>query len=184
MKRKKNDLSNSVTASVAVILLAVVIGIVYFFPDQIRFTLSTIRDASTQFASLTLSHNFRTVAQIKKNYELASLDPATKKVRILVVPGHDPNSGGAEFKGVKERDLAVEVGQNLKQFFQNDTRYEVMVARDTSAWSPVFATYFKNNWEEIKEWRKTSRKPVCPELILALLYMCQLNNMGIARQQK
>ncbi len=140
-----------------VTLLFLTVSLIYIFPNQLKFTLSTIKDVGSQLASVILSHNFKTVAQIKKNYELALLDP-TKKVRILLVPGHNPGYGGAEFKNVKERNLTVELAEELKQFFQNDERYDVLITRNNIAWLPEFETYFKDHRNEIKEWKKASRE--------------------------
>ncbi|MDP3003965.1 MAG: N-acetylmuramoyl-L-alanine amidase [Candidatus Azambacteria bacterium] len=81
-----------------------------------------------------------------------------RKIRILVVPGHEPNYGGAEFGSIKERDLVVELGQDLEQFLKADNNYQVFITRDTQAWSPIFADYFKNNWDDIAAWKKAARK--------------------------
>jgi len=96
----KKKLSISFIAGAVVILLLFIISLFYIFPNQTRFTLLTIKDIGNQLASVILSHNFKTVSQIKKDYESASLDPA-KKVRILLVPGHNPDYGGAEFKDLR-----------------------------------------------------------------------------------
>ncbi len=151
MKRKKKDLSNSIIAGIAVIFMILVISIIYIFPNQIRSTLSAIRDVGIQLASVVLSHNFRSVAEIKSHY-----DNPQNKVRILIVPGHEPNYSGAQFGVVKERDMAVELGQDLQKILENDSHYQVFITRDTQDWSPVFASYFKDDWNEIAEWTKAS----------------------------
>ncbi len=89
---------------------------------------------------------------------LASAQPReiSKKIRILIVPGHEPNSGGTEFRGIRERDLAVEIGQNLKKLLEADGHYEVFITRDTVSWTPAFGNYFKNHWDDIVAWKKKS----------------------------
>lgn len=84
--------------------------------------------------------------------------PTQRKIRILVVPGHEPDYGGAEFGNIKERDLVVELGQDLERFLKTDNDYQVFITRDTQAWSPIFADYFKNNWNDIVAWKKAARK--------------------------
>ena len=83
---------------------------------------------------------------------------STKKIRILIVPGHEPDYGGAEYKNVKERDLAVELGEDLKNLLETNPRYQVFITRDTTGWSPTFSDYFKNNWQDIISWERTSRR--------------------------
>lgn len=81
-----------------------------------------------------------------------------QKVRVLVVPGHEPDYGGAIFGTIKERDLVVELGQNLKRFLETDGKYEVFVTRDSEEWNPTFADYFKNNLDEIIFWQKDAKE--------------------------
>ena len=114
--------------------------------------MSAIREAGIQLASVILSHNFKTVAEIKSHYD----DPQ-KKVRILIVPGHEPNYSGAEFNGIKE-DMAVELGQSLQQFLENDPHYQVFITRDMHDWNPIFSNYYKNDWGNIVEWVKASKR--------------------------
>lgn len=88
----------------------------------------------------------------------ADVAEAVEKPRILIVPGHEPTYGGAEFGSIKERDLAAELGQNLKEFLESDGDYEVFMTRDSKAWDDTFADYFKENWKKIIAWGKTAKK--------------------------
>ncbi len=83
-----------------------------------------------------------------------------RKIRILIVPGHEPDYGGAEFGSIKERDLVVELGQDLERFLKTDNNYQVFITRDTQAWDSIFADYFKNNWDDIAAWKKAARKEI------------------------
>ncbi len=83
-----------------------------------------------------------------------------RKIRILIVPGHEPDYGGAEFGNIKERDLVVELGQDLERLLKADDDYQVFITRDTQAWNPIFADYFKNNWDDIAAWKKAARKEI------------------------
>jgi len=109
-------------------------------------------------AFFVVKFNWRlTPAQISQ--EKTPAQPQTqRKIRILIVPGHEPDYGGAEFGNIKERDLAVELGQDLERFLKADNDYQVFITRDTQAWSPVFTDYFKNNWKDIVAWKKAARK--------------------------
>lgn len=81
-----------------------------------------------------------------------------EKANILIVPGHEPNFGGAQFGSLYERNMVVEVGQDLEQFLQTNPNYKVSVTRNTKSWSSTFADYFKNYWNDIIAWEKTSKK--------------------------
>ena len=120
--------------------------IVYTLPNQIQSKLSA-------FASVVLSHNFKSIAQIKDNYYNYQ-----KKVRILIVPGHEPTFGGAEYRNLKERDMTLELGQRLQNLLESNFHYKVFIVRNPQGWDSVFADYFKNNRNEIAEWTKASRK--------------------------
>ena len=52
----------------------------------------------------------------------------------------------------------VELGRDLEQFLKANNNYQVFITRDTQTWSPIFADYFKNNWNGIVAWEKAARK--------------------------
>jgi len=88
------------------------------------------------------------VAELQRKYDKA---PKTRKeVRILLVPGHEPFYGGAEYGGMKERDLAVALAQELSNLLNNNRRYETIMSRDTAGWNPTLLSYFANNWDAIR----------------------------------
>ena len=83
------------------------------------------------------------------------------KFHILIVPGHEPSDGGTEFKSpygmLYERNFTVELGNDLESYLQNNGNYQVDITRDTTAWSPVFATYFQNDWNSIISWEQEAK---------------------------
>ena len=149
---------NYLGALIAVLLL----GIPWFaimYPDQLRTMLVTVSDVEDQLASVILSHNPKTIVDIQLKYSTVSTyGSSAKKVRILIVPGHEPGYGGAEFGSLKERDLTVELGKDLQQFLQGNSHYETYITRDDQAWDPTFATYFKNDWNDIIAWTKAYKQ--------------------------
>ncbi len=81
-----------------------------------------------------------------------------KKIRILIVPGHEPDSGGTSFRGLKERDLNVILGQDLRKYLQADGRYDVLMTRDAKGWNPIFAKYLKDGRDDIIAWRNAAMR--------------------------
>ena len=96
----------------------------------------------------------------QKEYSLA-FQPIVKKpvalqaapFTVLIVPGHDTDSGGANFRGVYERDLAVSIGDKIAALLNDGQNYKVIMTRDTTVWNPIFADYFKNNEQSILDFK-------------------------------
>lgn len=80
------------------------------------------------------------------------------KVKILLVPGHEPNFGGAEYAGILERDLNVLLVDKLADQLRTNERFEVVVARDSINWNRNLQDYFNSNWSDITTWRNNQEK--------------------------
>ena len=93
---------------------------------------------------------------LRARYELAGT--GGEKVRILVMPGHEPGYGGAEYRGIREREIAVEIANKLAAELRKDPRLEVIVARGTLSWSQELSSYFEKNWKSIQKFVKTQKK--------------------------
>lgn len=142
------------TAALFVILLLAVPWMMYH-PRQVSFFFSTMQSLEGQLAAVILTHNPKTIAEIKSHYDSSGIfDVKSEKVRILLVPGHEPDYGGAEYGSLKERDMTVELAKDLQQFLQKNNRYEVFITRDDKAWDPTFANYWKTGWDDIIAWQK------------------------------
>jgi peptidoglycan hydrolase-like protein with peptidoglycan-binding domain/N-acetylmuramoyl-L-alanine amidase len=86
------------------------------------------------------------------------------KLRILVVPGHEPDFGGAEYQGLRERDLTVEIADQLAAYLKQNPRVEVVVARSASEWNPVLDSYFESDWNDIEDFVSDKKKQMAGEL--------------------
>lgn len=79
----------------------------------------------------------------------ATLSTTVKKplppIRILLVAGHEPTYGGAEYHTLKERTMALTVSQYLKNYFVDNPNFEMVTVRDTNGWNPIFSDYFAHN---------------------------------------
>src|SRR3989344_4245184 len=82
-----------------------------------------------------------TLAKINSDYQ--------KQVRILIVPGHQPDTGGTEYNGVYERDVVVDIASALADLLARNPHYDVMVARGKTAWNPVLQSYFDTHTADI-----------------------------------
>ena len=75
------------------------------------------------------------------------------KVRLLIVPGHEPNAGGAdEFKKIKERDLNLQLSEILKNDLSRNPNLEIILARDENGWNKNLENYIKTGSTTIMSW--------------------------------
>jgi len=81
-----------------------------------------------------------------------------KPFTILIVPGHDPKTGGASFKNIYERDLAVDVADNISALLSVDPKYKIIVARDKQNWNPILEDYFTNNEQAIIDFKNEKQQ--------------------------
>ncbi len=125
----------------------------YFFGTLLAVVIVYFVAQSAKLGSLSFTRD--TVA-------VGVISPAAQnKIHVLIVPGHEPSDGGTQFDSTHgmlyERDMTVELGQDLQSYLQNDAKFQVDITRDTTAWSPVFASYFQNNWNAITAWEQAAK---------------------------
>ena len=78
---------------------------------------------------------------------------SNQKIRILIVPGHEPDAGGAdEFKKIKERDLNLQLSNILKDYLVKNKNIDVVMARDENGWNSSLENYVKTNQINIMNW--------------------------------
>ena len=82
----------------------------------------------------------------------------TDKVKILLVPGHEEDFGGKEYRGIKERDLNVLLANHLYDLFSKDKGVAILNVKDNKGnFSKWFSDYTKENELAIKEFRNSVR---------------------------
>lgn len=87
-----------------------------------------------------------TEKSLKKVYENAK--DRGRKVRILVVPGHDRQSWGTQFRGLKEVELNLELGEELFDLLSQESLFDVYISQTKSGYSEEFLKYFESEREE------------------------------------
>lgn len=96
-----------------------------------------------------------TISDLREKY--IDAERTGEKIKIVLVPGHEPHFGGAEFGKLKERDMNVDLAQELKDNLQKNKRFEVIITRDKDSWNPKLERYFDNNWDAIKDFTKIKK---------------------------
>jgi N-acetylmuramoyl-L-alanine amidase len=74
------------------------------------------------------------------------------KIKILIVPGHDKDSWGTQFNGLKELDLNLALGQELFDLFKKDKRFEVILSQTDEGYHPKLLSYFESKQNDILEY--------------------------------
>jgi len=142
---------------IALFSLIAILGIPWValnYPIQVDGAISKALQWSGNQQAAIVAHNAQTVLALQSKYAAGSLVGAPK-IRILIVPGHEPNYGGAEFGSLKERDLAVDLADDLAAYLRKDPAYQVFLTRDKQEWMPAFADYFRTQWASIIDWEKS-----------------------------
>jgi N-acetylmuramoyl-L-alanine amidase len=147
MKKPRTIKTAKTIKTIFILGVGFVLWVILVVLQQPEVTVFT-PEAGSEFASTSISVSTDTeVAVVPK-----------PKIRILIVPGHEPGYGGAQFGNINERDLVVELAQDLQKFLQTNDSYQVFITRDTQSWDPTFADYFKNNTDSIVAWEKAAIK--------------------------
>lgn len=138
--------------SVAIFALMIVIGVVFVgdhplsrsFFDNISMPASVFFTQSVK--ATDLREAFDATSSIKK------------KLSVLIVPGHEPYFGGAEYLNIKERDLNADLALALAQYLVEDGHFEVSMTRGKDGWNPDLQNYFITNEEDIKTFVSLQKK--------------------------
>lgn len=117
------------------------------------FLLAAIVPASFAFAA---TESVATQQELQREY--ISAGSGGEKVRVLVMPGHEPNYGGAEYQGFYEREIVVEVADQLAGYLKQNPEYEVIVARSNSEWHEDLAEYFEEENKDIEKFVSKAKR--------------------------
>ncbi len=104
----------------------------------------------------------KTASDLKNTY--ASASTTEGRLRIFIMPGHEPGFGGAEYRVLRERDMNVALAQYLADYLYAQGKYDVIVGRDGSSWLPELDAYFEAHEDEIIAW-KESQEDITDSLI-------------------
>ncbi len=124
--------------------LALLVSIMVFIGSRFgEFSISDNSMLSSVFFTQSV-----TATDLRATFDTAS--STTKKLKVLIVPGHEPNFGGAEYRDIKERDMNADLGLALAQYLVEDGHFEVTMTRGKDGWNPALENYFVTNDEGIK----------------------------------
>ncbi|MES2471060.1 MAG: N-acetylmuramoyl-L-alanine amidase [Patescibacteria group bacterium] len=152
-----------------ILMLAVFAGLVAAMYQATAGTYSyeASRDGAAAFFTLAK----KTEDSIRKRYQSAGImsdqtNPLSvkSKVNLLIMPGHEPGYGGAEYKDTFERELNVELAGYMRALFEQNGRFQVVVPRDNEQWSSEFKEYFEENYDAIIKFENEQQKEMAQQL--------------------
>ncbi|MBI3633138.1 MAG: peptidoglycan-binding protein [Candidatus Vogelbacteria bacterium] len=86
-------------------------------------------------------------------------DYTTRKIKILLVPGHDNEFWGTEYQGTKEADLNLAMAEKIRSFFDVDDRFDISITRGIDGnYEPWFVQYVKDHDAEVSSWEQEQKK--------------------------
>lgn len=129
-----------------IILFLVFLGFLVFFPRSTHYIGLTMENVTNNLAAVFFN-KFVTTSFLRDKY--VAVSQGGPKLNILIVPGHEPNFGGTEYKDLKERDMNVLLAKYLEKFLKDDGHYGVTISRDLNSWSSELSKYFNEHSDQV-----------------------------------
>ncbi len=148
----------TISAIIASIFGIFIVGYIFYNPINDVYV-SVIGEDNT--SAVFFADNVE-VTDLRSRFSKAGKNK--QKINILIAPGHEPNYGGAEYKNLKEREMALAIAKKLKEYLSNDSHYAVTLTRDENGWNKELADYFATKMDEVNKWR-TSQKMAMEKLV-------------------
>lgn len=90
---------------------------------------------------------------------------ATKApIKILLVPGHDDTTWGAQYKTIKEADMNLALALKIYNQLKLDKRFEVHITREWGGYTKEFADYFASQGDKIAAFEADAKSKLQSEV--------------------
>ncbi|MBI3020000.1 MAG: N-acetylmuramoyl-L-alanine amidase [Parcubacteria group bacterium] len=127
----------------AVFAVALLIAVTVSMPGSRLFSVRH------QVASLFFADDI-TPEEIQRDYH-------ARRLKVLIVPGHDNIDGGTSYKGKFEAAYTARIGKYLFEYLQKNPNIDVLTVRNESGYTKEFADYFLREKSEIASFIDRSR---------------------------
>lgn len=78
-------------------------------------------------------------------------------IKVLIVPGHDDEYHGTEYKDIREVDLNREIASRLNLLLWKEDGINVVMASDRTGYNDIFERYFENEKSKIERFINSSK---------------------------
>jgi len=85
-----------------------------------------------------------TTVALKESYR------SGERIRVLIVPGHDNESWGTEFLGIREADMTLALGEELYAFLKADSHFDPVITREKNGYTDEFQNYFDKDTGRVR----------------------------------
>ncbi len=79
-------------------------------------------------------------------------------IKILLVPGHDDETWGAQYGSVKEADMNLVLANKIYSILKLDKRFQVYITRNSAGYTDEFINYFEREAWNIAAFRDEAKK--------------------------
>lgn len=90
---------------------------------------------------------------------------AEEPIKILLVPGHDDEVWGAQYKNIKEADMNLVLATKIYNLLKKDKRFKVYITRDSGGYVKEFADYISLHKDEIIAFRENAKKEMGDKIV-------------------
>lgn len=80
-----------------------------------------------------------------------------ERISILIVPGHDDEFSGTEYRGMREADLTIELAEKLSTLFSRNPLFSTRTTRTRNGYDPALAAFFSERRGEIQQFMSSQR---------------------------
>ena len=105
----------------------------------------------------------------------AQIATITQPIRILIVPGHDGQSFGAQYGNIKEADMTLSLADEIYNILKKDKRFEVHITRNWQGYTKEFTDYFTIQKDAILAFKEKAKENTKKEIAKGTL----VNDIGV-----
>lgn len=87
-----------------------------------------------------------------------------KRIKILIVPGHDNQVWGTQYGNLKEADMNLVLATQIYSLLKKDKRFEVYITRNSLGYMPTLADYFSARKDDILAFKNNAKKAMQAEI--------------------
>lgn len=134
-----------------IFVFALIILSFIFSPTQEKKVLAAV---SPEVVTPEALHAKYDVAKLLQQFNL----PVDQKIRVLIVSGHDDDVPGTAFGDLQEVDFNRVLGEELFNFFKEDTLFEPILTQTKGGYIDTFENYFEHEEKSIEQFISSSRR--------------------------
>jgi len=139
----------------AFFFITLLLGVIFVWTISVDGYKGISQEKFTDYLASIFFIDSATEASLRQTFHEAK--EKNDKVKVLIVPGHDDISWGTDFRGVKEADLTVALGEELHGLFKENSLFEVKISRTSAGHDKELDLYIEGNKQGILDFMKVQK---------------------------